>query len=111
MPWCGTYERADLSNFIKTFTSAAHYCRNEGVELQAVFGSGDNVTAFGTMTLRSKSQGIATTTPLFYMVYLKVNKITFMQFMKDIFSMAATFRSKDAARFVANPDDKTQNTS
>ncbi|KFG84732.1 hypothetical protein MANI_010214 [Metarhizium anisopliae] len=104
MPWCGTWQNAGPSAFINTFTGVAHFWDNEGSKTDAIFGSGENVAAFGRMTLRSKTVGIAKTVPFSVWCVVKNDKITFMQFMEDTFDTAATFRSGGAWTFRANPD-------
>jgi hypothetical protein len=79
--------------FNRTFRQVAHYWTNEGVKLQAVFGEEENVAAFGVMTLRSKTQGIATTTPFSVWCFVRDGRINYMQFMEDTFATAATFRA------------------
>lgn len=108
MPWCGSHEKSGPSAFIQTFTDVARFWSNEGSNINAIFGSGENVAAFGCMTLRSKTLGIAKTTPFSVWCVVKDEKITFMQFMEDTFDTAATFRSGGAWTFQSNPDTKEE---
>lgn len=112
MPWCGSYPSAGPSAFISTFSRVARFWTNEGVELQTIFGSGEDVAAFGIMTLRSNTLGIAKTTP--FAVWCRVKevegslKIVFMQFMEDTFDTASTFRSGGSWKFKCDPDTKEE---
>lgn len=105
MPWCGSYENAGSEAFNRTFSLVAKAWKNEGSRIRAIFGDGENVAAFGEMTLRSNSLGIVKTTPFSVWCTLRDGKIGFMQFMEDTFATASTFRRGGEWRFETGDEE------
>ncbi len=99
MPWCGSYEKAGPEAFNRTFTLVSKAWTNEGNKIHAIFGQGENVAAFGEMTLRSNTLGVGKSTPFSVWCVVRDGKIAFMQFLEDTFDTASTFRSGGEWRF------------
>lgn len=70
-----------------------HIWESEAFEIQALFGSGENVAVFGSFTYRSRTLGQANTSP--FSIWCKVNgngKVAYMQFMEDTLGTTDTFK-------------------
>lgn len=108
MPWCGHHKNEGPKAILQTYTDCARVWTDEGTETQVIFGCGENVAAFGTMTLRSKTLGIAKTSPFSIWCVVKGGLIVFMQYMEDTFDTAATFRSRGSWTFKSDPAIETE---
>ena len=97
MPHCGSSTGPE--GFTRVFTSVGKLWKTEDFTLKTIFGSGENVAAFGGMTLRSHSLGIAKITPFAIWCVVREGKVVFMQVTEDTFATAATFRSGEQWRF------------
>ncbi|KAI9822703.1 MAG: hypothetical protein M1827_000422 [Pycnora praestabilis] len=108
MPWAGTHSKRGAQGIFETFKGVGKYWTTENFDVQALFGSGENVAAFGTFTLKSRVLGKAATSPFSIWCVVKEGKITYMQFMEDTFATSSTFRSGGHWTFRANPDGGEQ---
>ena len=102
MPWTGTRKGAEA--VLDTYTRVNRYWRNEGFQVEQLFGEGENVAVFGRFTYRSTTLGRAATSPFAIRATVVDGRITFMQFMEDTFATAATFRCGGEAVFRADPE-------
>jgi hypothetical protein len=63
MSWCGTHAKIGPSAIIETFANVGRHWENQDFTAQAVFGSGENVAVFGSMSYMSKVMRITKTSP------------------------------------------------
>lgn len=73
----------------------------EAFEIQALFGSGENVALFGKFTYRSRTLGQVNTSP--FSIWCKVNgegKVTYMQFMEDTLGTTDTFKKSGKKEYL-----------
>lgn len=105
MLWCGTHAKAGPQAIIDTFTNVGEHWANENFEVEAVFGSGENIAVFGRFTYRSRTLQKAATSP--FAIWCKVvdGQVSYMQFMEDTFGTAATFRSGGQWTFESDPKE------
>ena len=85
---------------IDTFATVNHIWANEAFDIQALFGSGENVAVFGRFTYRSRTLGQATTSP--FSIWCRVNggKVTYMQFMEDTLGSTDSFKTSGTKKYV-----------
>ena len=102
MPWAGTSRGAE--SIVKTFVDVGRFWDNQAFEIEALFGSGQNVAMFGRFTYKSKVLAKLVTSP--FAVFAKVldGRCTYLQFMEDTFATGASFRSGGSWTFQSNPD-------
>lgn len=102
MPWEGTSRGAE--SIVKTFVDVGRFWDNQAFEIEALFGSGQNVAMFGRFTYKSKVLAKLVTSP--FAVFAKVldGRCTYLQFMEDTFATGASFRSGGSWTFQSNPD-------
>jgi hypothetical protein len=102
MPWAGTGRGP--KGIVDTFVDVARYWEIQKFETKEIFGSGENVAVFGSLTYKSKVLGKVATSP--FAIWSKVvnGKLKYMQFMEDTFATAASFRTKGVWHFESNPD-------
>jgi ketosteroid isomerase-like protein len=101
MPWCGTSHGPGA--IVDTFTRVAQYWTVDEFTPQAVFGEGEHVAVFGSMTLTSTVLRKTVTTPFAIWCRVVQGKIQYMQFMEDTFATSSSFRSGGAWTFRSNP--------
>jgi len=101
MPWCGTSHGPKA--IVETFVRVAQYWTVEDFSPHAIFGDGEHVAVFGSMTLTSTVLGKTVTTPFAIWCRVVSGKIHSMQFMEDTFATAASFRSGGTWTFRSNP--------
>ena len=102
MPWAGTQTGPEA--VVSTYSRVGRYWKNEGFEIEEIFGSGENVAVFGRFTYRSATLGRAITSPFSILAKVQGGKVAYMQFMEDTFGTASTFRTGGKATFRADPD-------
>jgi uncharacterized protein len=94
LPWAGTSmgPQAFLDNLGAIFTR----WENQGFNVSAVFGEGEDVAVFGDFRYKSHSLGKVVSSP--FSIHAKVvdGKVTYLQFLEDSYATAASFR-KDGA--------------
>jgi uncharacterized protein len=90
LPWAGTSRgpQAFLDNLRAMFTR----WENQGFNVTAMFGSGENVAVFGDFRYKSKSLDKVVTSPFSILVKVVDGKVTFLQFLEDSYATAASFR-------------------
>lgn len=104
MPWAGTRYRVGPQAFLDTFTRVGLWWQRGPVQIQAIFGDGGNVTAWGEYTLTSTVMNRTITGP--WAVRAQVNSdglITYLQFMEDTFLTASSFWDKGSKEYTADP--------
>ena len=94
LPWAGTAygPQAFLDNLGLMFTR----WENQEVNVNAMFGSEENVAVFGDFRFKSYSLGKVVTTPFSILAKVVDGKITYLQFLEDSFATASSFRSGGA---------------
>ena len=105
LPYAGTHEKSGPQAIIDTFTTVNTIWANEAFEVQALFGSGENVAVFGSFTYRSNTLGKACTSP--FSIWCKVNgegKVTYMQFMEDTLGSTDTFKKEGVSKYIVFPE-------
>jgi uncharacterized protein len=73
--------------------------------IEAIFGSGENVQVNGNFTYKSRVLGITKASP--FAIWFKPNadgKVTYLRFMEDTFATAATFEKSGKKIYKADPD-------
>lgn len=95
MPWAGTHSQEGPKAIIQTFVDVGKSWANESFEIQALFGEGENVAAFGSFTYKSIVLGKRYTSPFAIWCVVKGSQITYMQFMEDTLGTGQTFRKDD----------------
>ena len=101
MPWCGTSYGPQA--IVDTFVRVSQYWGVDEFTPKAVFGEGEHVAVFGTMTLTSTVLGKTVTTPFSIWCRVIEGKIQYMQFMEDTFATSSSFRSGGSWTFRSNP--------
>ena len=102
MPWCGT--QIGPESIVKTFVDVGRYWEKQSLDIEALFGTGENVAIFGRFTYTSRVLGKSVTTPFAVYAKVKDGKCTYMQFMEDTFATSASFRSGGSWSFKSNPN-------
>ena len=102
LPWAGTSHGPQA--IVDVFTGVGKYWENLEFEIEEIFGSGENVAVFGTLTYKSNTLHKVTNSP--FSIWAKVvdGKIIYMQFLEDTFGSTSSFRSGGAWRFQSNPN-------
>jgi uncharacterized protein len=100
MPWAGTGHGA--RGIVETFVNVRRYWETLAFDIKELFGSGENVAVFGSMTYRSRKLGKVVTSPFAILSKVVAGKLTYMQFMEDTFATSASFRSKGIWHFESN---------
>ena len=101
VPWTGTHRGPQAIS--STFKSVGEYWENQDFQIEAVFGSAENVAVFGRFTYKSNTLGKAATSPFSIFAKVRDGKVIYMQFMEDTFATAATFRAGGAWTFRSDP--------
>src|SRR5215207_10178782 len=89
LPWTGTYKGQQA--FINTFTDVAKFWNIEEFTVMDLFGAGEDVAVFGSMTYRSISLGKVFRSPFAIHAKVRNGKIVFFQFMEDTFASSRSF--------------------
>ncbi|MCJ1457786.1 hypothetical protein MMC28_008155 [Mycoblastus sanguinarius] len=71
LPYAGTHAKAGPQAIIDTFATVNKIWTNEAFEIQALFGTGENVAVFGRFTYRSNTLGKACESP--FSIWCKVD--------------------------------------
>jgi hypothetical protein len=101
MPWCGTSHGPKA--VLETFIRVGEYWTVDEFKPQAIFGDGEHVSVFGSMTLTSRVLRKTVTTPFAIWCRVVEGKIHYMQFMEDTFATSSSFRSGGTWSFRSNP--------
>jgi uncharacterized protein len=90
LPWAGTSRgpQAFIDNLEAMFTR----WENQGFNVTAMFGSGEDVAVFGDFRYKSNSLGKVVTSPFAIHVKVVDGKVTSLQFLEDTYATAASFR-------------------
>lgn len=91
LPWTGTSKGQQA--LINTFTDLAKVWKIEEFTVMDLFGAGEDIAAFGSMTYRSISLGKVFRSPFAIHAKVRNGKIVFFQFMEDTFASSRSFRS------------------
>ncbi len=102
MPWCGTSRGPD--SIVKTFVDVARYWEKLAFDVEALFGSGQNVAMFGRFTYKSIVLGKTVTSPFAIFAKVANGRCNHRQFMEDTFATGASFRSGGSWTFQSNPN-------
>ncbi|HUC13516.1 MAG TPA: nuclear transport factor 2 family protein [Acidimicrobiales bacterium] len=90
MPWTGTSTgpQAFLDNLGTMFAR----WENQAFNVNAMFGSDENVAVFGDFRYKSHSLGKIVSSP--FSIFMKVvdGQVTFLQFQEDTYATASSFR-------------------
>jgi uncharacterized protein len=105
MPWAGTGRGRQA--LLKTFTDVARYWQVEKFDLGDVFGDGERVAVFGSMTYRSTVLGKTVSSPFAVFARVRDGKIVYAQFMEDTFATARSFRSGGTWTISSDPGGGT----
>lgn len=101
MPWCGTGHGPEV--IVNTFKLVGESWENQNFDIREIFGSGENVAVFGSMTYKSVQLGKVITSPFSLLVKVTAGKVSYMQFMEDTFGTAASFRTSGTWHFRSVP--------
>ncbi len=102
LPWTGTSHGPEA--IVNVFTSVGKYWENLAFDIKEIFGSGENVAVFGSLTYKSNTLGKITNSPFSIWAKVADGKIVSMQFLEDTFGSASSFRAGGSWRFQSNPD-------
>ena len=102
MPWAGTQTGPEA--IVSTYEHVGRFWKNEALDIEEIFESGENVAVFGRFTYRSTTLGRAITSPFAILAKVRGGRVAYMQFMEDTFGTASTFRTGGTATFHADPD-------
>ncbi|MEJ7658516.1 MAG: nuclear transport factor 2 family protein [Hymenobacter sp.] len=91
MPWCGTGYGPEV--IVKTFQQVGESWKKQEFDIREIFGSGENVAVFGSMTYQSVQLGKAITSPFAMLAKVRDGKVRYLQFMEDTFGTASSFRT------------------
>ena len=104
MPWAGTRYKVGPQAFLDTFTRVGLWWQRGPFEIQAIFGDGGNVTAWGSFTVTSTVMNKTITAP--WSARAEVNDaglITYFQYMEDTFTTSSSFWDQGAKQYTADP--------
>jgi uncharacterized protein len=101
MPWCGTSHGPKA--VVETFIRVGQYWTVDDFTPQAIFGEGEHVAVFGSMTLTSTVLRKKVTSPFAIWCRVVQGKVHYMQFMEDTFATSSSFRSGGTWTFRSNP--------
>jgi ketosteroid isomerase-like protein len=101
MPWCGTSYGPEA--VLKTFHDVANFWVVESFTPEEIFAETGKVAVFGRFTYTSAKLQKTVTSPFAILCKVADGKITYMQFMEDTFSTAASFRSGGTWKFQSDP--------
>ncbi len=101
VPWTGTHRGP--RSISSTFKSVGEYWGSQAFEIEALFGSEENVAVFGRFTFKSNTLGKTATSPFSIFAKVRDGKVVYMQFMEDTFATAATFHAGGAWTFRSDP--------
>jgi uncharacterized protein len=102
MPWCGTSHGAEA--IVQTFVDVGRYWKVVAFNIEAVFGSGENVAVFGQFTYTSTVLSKTVTSPFACFARVKDGLCSYLQFMEDTFATARSFRSGGSWTISSNPN-------
>ena len=111
LPYAGVHTKAGPQAVLDVFQTVNRIWINEAFEVQALFGSGEDVAVFGSFTYRSRLLGNICKSP--FNIWAKVKdvegepKIVFMQFMEDTIGSTGVFRldyDKGYGTYRVDPD-------
>ncbi len=102
MPWAGTSRGPQA--VLNTYSRVGAFWRNEGFEVEHLFGSGEQVAVFGRFTYRSTTLGRAATSPFAILAEVRGGQVRHMRFLEDTFATAQTFRTGGIATYRSDPD-------
>jgi uncharacterized protein len=102
MPWCGTSRGPEA--IVQTFVDVGRYWRIDAFEVEALFGSGENVAVFGRFTYTSTVLSKTVTSPFACFARVRDGLCTYLQFMEDTFATADSFRSSGSWTIRSNPN-------
>ena len=102
MPWAGTSRGPQA--VLDTYGRVGRFWRNEGFEVDHLFGSGEQVAVFGRFTYRSATLGRAATSPFAILAEVRDGQVRHMRFLEDTFATAQTFRTGGTATYRSDPD-------
>lgn len=102
LPWAGTGHGPQ--HIVDTFTRVGKYWKIKAFEVKEIFGSGDNVAVFGSVTIQSNTLGKTVTSPFSILAKVTGGKVSYMQFLEDSFGSASTFRTEGVWHFQADPN-------
>ena len=104
MPWAGTRYKVGPQAFLDTFTRVGLWWQRGPFEIQAMFGDGGNVTAWGSFTVTSTVMNKTITSP--WSSRAEVNDaglITYFQYMEDTFTTSSSFWDQGSKEYTADP--------
>jgi uncharacterized protein len=105
MPWTGTSKgpQAFLDNLGTMFAR----WENQAFNVNAMFGSDDNVAVFGDFRYKSHSLGKVVSSP--FSIFMKVvdGQVTFLQFQEDTYATASSFRKDGSWTIQTEPGAAT----
>jgi hypothetical protein len=102
MPWCGTSHGAEA--IVQTFVDVGRYWKIVAFNIEALFGSGENVAVFGQFTYTSTVLSKTVTSPFACSTRVKDGLCSYLQFMEDTFATARSFRSGGSWTISSNPN-------
>jgi uncharacterized protein len=102
MPWCGTSHGAEA--IVQTFVDVGRYWKIVAFNIEALFGSGENVAVFGQFTYTSTVLSKTVTSPFACFARVKDGLCSYLQFMEDTFATARSFRSGGSWTISSNPN-------
>jgi uncharacterized protein len=102
MPWCGTSHGAEA--IVQTFVDVGRYWKVVAFNIEALFGSGENVAVFGQFTYTSTVLSKTVTSPFACFARVKDGLCSYLQFMEDTFATARSFRSGGSWTISSNPN-------
>jgi uncharacterized protein len=102
MPWCGTSHGAEA--IVQTFVDVGRYWKVVAFNIEALFGSGENVAVFGQFTYTSTVLSKTVTSPFACFARVKDGLCSYLQFMEDTFATARSFRSGGFWTISSNPN-------
>jgi ketosteroid isomerase-like protein len=90
MPWAGTSHGPQA--FIGHLTMMFTRWENQAFSVTTMFASGENVAVFGDFRYKSHSLGKVVSSPFSILVKVVEGMVTYVQYLEDSYSTAASFR-------------------
>ena len=101
MPWAGT--GTGPGAVINTYLSVNRFWKNEKIDIEETFESGEKAALFGRITLMSRATGKSVTSPFSVLARVKDGQVVYMQFMEDTFGTTRTLQTGGATVYRPDP--------
>ncbi|EXJ60414.1 hypothetical protein A1O7_04566 [Cladophialophora yegresii CBS 114405] len=103
MAHAGVHAKEGPGAVISTFANVDKIWANEEFKIEALFGEGPDVAAFGRFTYRSRALNKVYTSPFSIHCKVEHGQVVYMLFMEDTFGTGATFEKSGEKTYEVEP--------